>query len=767
MKKFLSYLPNGVVAASLALSLSACVADSPFDTDGMGTVQLHTVVNSLTTRSADDAGASDYQQYLRDNCVVYVSDASGLVYKEVGLDNVSPSLSLKTGNYVAEAWSGDSVTASYDKMFFRGYQPFDVSKGAVTNVVVNCQIRNVVVSVNTATIDSSLIQDYEVVIGNSRGSLPLDKSNADSDKVYLMMPDGDNTVDYSVTIKRTDGETFTQTGKIENAEFAHHYILNFSYDSLSVTGNSSGYVVFEINVVDEDISSSSVVLPSAPSISGVDFVAESQLIYTDENDIPEELVLEICGFGNGLGGIAIDSSSDFSFGESASSYQKNLVLDVNVLKAGGDYPDNYQHAGISWTNPKYNATTDVTTAHLSFSKDFIKNLEARDSQHVINVKATDSYGRSTILPLCIARSENAIVYADPIVMMAVDTNANPMAVTATKASIPYVLGEDSNYDGIPGVEYRVLGSDGEWSFVAVSSSAASAPRFSSTRASDSNTITITGLTDGTTYQYRGACGDFHSDEIYSFTTESKFSLLEASFEDWSTYSASTMLGTKTVSLPSATGDKLTAFWGSGNEGAATANLTLTDKSTDMVHSGTYSAKLESNAAMGIIAAGNLFIGYYDKTDGTNGVLQLGREYNGSHPTKVRVYANYRPASGVTVKSGNEGYIDDMVSGGTDQGQIYIALVEGTYEVRTNPDDQRLFDKDDSQVLAYGQVTWKDNFGPDGGLQMLEIPFEYNERAKTTRPTHVVIVCSASKFGDYFSGAKGSAMYVDDFELVYE
>ncbi len=62
----------------------------------------------------------------------------------------------------------------------------------------------------------------------------------------------------------------------------------------------------------------------------------------------------------------------------------------------------------------------------------------------------------------------------------------------------------------------------------------------------------------------------------------------------------------------------------------------------MVHSGTYSARLASDAALGIIAAGNIFTGYYVKTDGTNGVLSVGHTYDGSHPSKLRVYANYRP-----------------------------------------------------------------------------------------------------------------------------
>ncbi|MDE5849508.1 MAG: PCMD domain-containing protein, partial [Muribaculaceae bacterium] len=104
---------------------------------------------------------------------------------------------------------------------------------------------------------------------------------------------------------------------------------------------------------------------------------------------------------------------------------------------------------------------------------------------------------------------------------------------------------------------------------------------------------------------------------------------------------------------------------------------------------------------------------------------------------------------------------------TDHGQIYVALTTEEVEIRTNPKDRKLFESNDPVVLAYGQVTWTGNFGPDGQLQEIEIPLEYNDRAKKAKPTHLVIVCSASKYGDYFSGSKNSVMYVDDFELIYE
>ena len=45
-----------------------------------------------------------------------------------------------------------------------------------------------------------------------------------------------------------------------------------------------------------------------------------------------------------------------------------------------------------------------------------------------------------------------------------------------------------------------------------------------------------------------------------------------------------------------------------------------------------------------------------------------------------------------------------------------------------------------------------------------IPLVY--RDLTRKPTHILVVFSASKYGDYFHGGKGSLLYVDDFSLVY-
>ena len=46
-----------------------------------------------------------------------------------------------------------------------------------------------------------------------------------------------------------------------------------------------------------------------------------------------------------------------------------------------------------------------------------------------------------------------------------------------------------------------------------------------------------------------------------------------------------------------------------------------------------------------------------------------------------------------------------------------------------------------------------------------IPIEYTSTDRV--PTHILIVCSSSRWGDYFTGCDKSELWVDDFELIYD
>lgn len=742
MKKILNkfIVPTAVLTAGLLLH--SCKSEAPFADEGEGLLRLNVEVDSRLTRAVE--GEND----LKANARIYISNEKGVLNKFIGTQSIpSDGIPLRYGDYVAEAMAGDSVSASFTDKYYKGSSGFSIgSTSATAQVNINCKIANVVASIDEGTIDSSFMDGLKIVIGNSRGELTYASDNI-MDYGYFMMPNGETSLKYTVTGVNGRGNKFTKEGVIENVQPAHNYRLSFEYKTGE--GNEGGafltIIVKEENLYEDDVT---IMGKPAFSWSDNDPAVGSQIVgtaggftidkslraYAYDGFKSLTLSTQDAGVSGILGGSEFELSQITETGKTA--------LEAKGVKIQeGDVKDN------------------IHKFFITFSAAFLNSLPERDTEYVLTVTAVDNNGKTGTADVRIANTEAAIVYEDPIIIQIEDFKKDYTAVGAKSVSIPLTITNENVTD--PKLQYRAKG-ESAWQSVDINP----------TR-SINTVVKVTGLNPATVYEYRVVAGaeadgkfEFES-EIATVTTETQFIIPNASFEDWSTYQAKTMLGEKTVGLPWGVGDKTVSFWCSGNEGAATANMTLTDKSTDMLNSGSYSARMESKSAFGMIAAGNIFVGSYVETDGTNGVLSVGREYNGSHPTKLKVYANYRPANGVKVKNGNESFVPDGFAGGNDQGQIYVALTTAPIEIRTNPDKRKLFNKDDAEVLAYGQVTWTEAFGPDGSLEMVEIPLEYNDRAKTSKPTHLVIVCSASKYGDYFSGAAGSVMYLDDFELVYE
>lgn len=743
----LNYMKGLAVALTLGGVFASCTMDEPFKNNAEGTLTLTTEIrgNVIKTRAI----GSDEMASLREKCVVYIENDKGVVRKYKGLDNIPEQITLRAGSYVAEAWSGDSVSASFDSKFYRGKENFTIQEGTQA-LTLKCNIANVLVSVDPASLNVNL-KDLKVTFSHSRGSLVFDAENIPTAKGYFMMPNADKNLKYVVEGTKATGEAFSKEGVIENVQRAHEYVMTITEDETPVTegGGLIRLVIADIPVIEEEVE----VFP-APAIRGIDFDIDSQLDYS--KGFSKDIQVYIRGYF-GLSSVLMTCSSNFG----------TFSPEMNILNGSVISSLNEKGIKIDQKKTRDAATSldegevEVDEMYVTFTKDFLESLPASDTEFTVSFEATDAKRKSNTVTLRFANTEGAVEHLDPVgVADAPDPDKDPMAVLATSATLTayiYDSAAATNY----GIEYREAGT-ADWTRVTPTRSVRS------TRAQlIPYTVTISGLKPGTTYEYKAFCDGFESDVVNTFTTESEFVIPNASMEDWSSYSAKTMLGTKNVILPWNDGDKSLSFWGSGNEGSATANITLTDKSTDMIHSGTYAARLESKSAMGVIAAGNLFIGEYVKTDGTDGVLSLGREYNGSHPTKLQVWANYRPASGVSVKSGNESLIDDLKAGGTDQAQIYVALTTEKVEIRTKASDRKLFNVDDPEVVAYGQQTFKGNYGSDGALEKLEIPIEYKANAKTTKPVYLIVVVSASKFGDFFSGAAGSVMYLDDFKLIYE
>ena len=288
---------------------------------------------------------------------------------------------------------------------------------------------------------------------------------------------------------------------------------------------------------------------------------------------------------------------------------------------------------------------------------------------------------------------------------------------------------------------------------------------------------LSGVEPEQTYEVVAYSGTDES-EIKTVTTGAETPLTNGGFEQWCTEGD--------IVYPGPSVDE--AYWGTGNPGAAIAKTTLTNKVADPRpgSSGMYAAQLESKlagvAGIGKLAAGNLFVGRYVGTRGTNGIVGFGRPFV-QRPVALRGWIKYTcgeitdvgttQPTGVTISKGDP-----------DNGIVYVALgtwtpekygycekesgdnkVLGTTEVPIcvdTRDKNTFFDPNSEAVIAYGQLELDKTIGE---WQQFTIPLDY--RATNLVPTHIVVVCSASRYGDYYIGSRNSKMWVDDFELVYD
>ena len=279
------------------------------------------------------------------------------------------------------------------------------------------------------------------------------------------------------------------------------------------------------------------------------------------------------------------------------------------------------------------------------------------------------------------------------------------------------------------------------------------------------TTRITGLEAECGYEFVAYSNDDMS-PIISRTTESMPALHNGGFEEWCTIGD--------IIYPYKDADS--PYWATGNVGASIVNVTLTEAVSDIRpgSTGKVSARLTSKYAsvlgVGKFAAGNLYMGKYVRNDGTNGIVHFGRPFT-ARPVALRGWVKY-----------NLGLIDQiqrLPAGETlnindpDTGTIYIAVgdwnpavyggtAESPIEIATRRIEETAFDRHSEAVIAYGELELHASVEQ---WTEFTIPLQY---VATDRiPTHLMIVCSASRLGDYFTGSTKSVMWVDDFELVYE
>ena len=103
-----------------------------------------------------------------------------------------------------------------------------------------------------------------------------------------------------------------------------------------------------------------------------------------------------------------------------------------------------------------------------------------------------------------------------------------------------------------------------------------------------------------------------------------------------------------------------------------------------------------------------------------------------------------------------------------EGQFKIDTQAGTFVDVENDPNIIAYGKLESNVNTSSKVN-KGNKGNKGNLVNGYEPFtiKLDYRDLTRKPTMIVIVAAASKYGDYFTGGIGSTLYLDEFSFVYD
>ena len=264
------------------------------------------------------------------------------------------------------------------------------------------------------------------------------------------------------------------------------------------------------------------------------------------------------------------------------------------------------------------------------------------------------------------------------------------------------------------------------------------------------TLAFTHLKPESVYEYELTV-DGKTEDIKTFTTEAVELVPNLSLDDWfkdgKSWYADLDLTPENY------------FWDSGNKGSnAVGEANPTSPETSDVVKGK-AARLESKTVAGVFAAGSLYTGTFGKVEGLSGAsLNFGRPYTG-RPSALRGYYKYNSG---TIDKAKEPYKE--LEGRRDSCHIYMALFtwSAPFPVNTNTGNFVDLTWNNDNLVAFGQLIQGENV-----KDYTQFRIDLTYRDQTTKPTYILIVASASKYGDYFTGSTSSVLLLDELELVFE
>lgn len=782
--------------AAFAVSCSKDMPESGLgmDTDE-GVATLTFSVPGVATRAVAEYDLWEYcdvRFYKYDDAS---KESKSLIRHYYEIDEIPESIWLLEGDYCVTVSLGDresGVLATFDRPIYFGSTDFEIEAGKTTAVNVDCRIQNTIIKVvfDKSIIDKFDREDTDDVLGLTykyRATIAVRDSwstndvtgnkvpylhyidsevTADADgnayrAGYFVLPAGAEKISYCFNGFSNDDELVGNDPNSSNNEIMRElhthrsgkeltlpagadtregvmYTMTFNYSP-----DSPGYIGVDFTVTVADLVEIDDIVkvdPSPkPAIDGFEWSIDEE--HAVEGD---ELVYNI------------------TYNEAALTEVK-MYVDKEVEPRTINLAQNSSAGGIS-----VDVQQSGHLAVLTLGSEFLNTLTGGQHKlefHISAANQKDGSATSTI------RMQGLVSVAHKAWYGVAVADAVIFADSKSRAKIQY---RDKSTDS--------------WSDYTPSSSASE----------DIYTENIGGMgaeNHGKTFEFRLTVDGQQVGKSMEITTEDFVPQVPNSgFETWS--------GSSPL-LPYISGGE--QFWDTGNHGSRLANVNVTTNETNNPHAGTYCAKLNSQKAtvlgIGKFAAGNIFVGEYAGTNGMNGSIGFGKQFGYTYkPKAIRFW--YRGTVG-SIDERDDKAPSNVQKGDSDVAQFYcmVCKTEGPHIVDTR--DANTFMNFESKTISYcsalngaksvndregglviGVGTWektqtqitKTN-GEGGystestsatldGWTMMEMPINYNSEYDDELPTYIMITASASKYGDYFTGATSSVMYLDDVEIVY-
>ena len=402
-------------------------------------------------------------------------------------------------------------------------------------------------------------------------------------------------------------------------------------------------------------------------------------------------------------------------------------------------------------------STSVTnnSDNIYSKKDTVREVKARDNVR-LKYQVSDSSTGTTGISIELDGTSKTFNFTIGIPTSAKTTlsvNANPWSSFAyLEGKVLSKVGTLDNSKLV--MEYKLAESE-EWSSV------------SNLQAGENDTYStrITGLIPTKQYQCRFVYKDTEeiASDVVVFTTEEQILLHNGNFNSW------TQSGDTWYPGSSDEAGNTTCFWNTSNPGTSqgvgaiggAVNPTIGVSSP--VHTdGGQAAKLESTEKLSVFAAASLYTGSFLGLESMSANMEFGKSFT-ARPIALHGFYKYTPKVINKLDRKPDG-VEIVKNETMDQCAIFIALATKSFTFNNKKEDQYIDYANDPAIIAYGELPSGGATSGDGYTEFT-IPLKYKDL--TAQPTHIIIVCSSSKYGDYMTGGTGSLMYVDDFELIYD